>query len=101
MKGSNIYGFFSDWLITSTIPNVASGLLITSERNDTLIITDLSSSVQKKVSRGDLVGDFKYRCEILHILQKHINVFESEHKFINHLAAELIDEICEANRLLF
>ena len=93
--------FSGDWLITDTMPNVTTGLLVTSEGNDALIITDLSSSIQKKVSRSDLVGNNKYRCDILHLLQETINISKGNNKFVNHSAAQLIDEICEANRLLY
>ena len=93
--------FSSKWLVQSTsILEGTNGLLISSEGDDILIISDLSSSTQKKLNRCDLVGDFKYRCDILNILQKTINIHDAENKFIEPSAAKLIDEICEANRLL-
>lgn len=94
--------FSSDWLVlTTTQTNVTNGLLVTSEGSEFLIVKDLSSSVQKKFSRGDLIGDYKYRGEILHILQKAINITECENKFVDQSAAKIIDEICETNRLLY
>ena len=94
--------FSGNWvLLTSTRPNVLNGLLVTSGENNSLIIKNLSSSVQKEFSKSELVGNYKYRSEILHILQKSLEIFEVENKFVDESAAQIIDEICEANRLLY
>ncbi len=94
--------FSSTWEVLSTSPQTTNGVLVTAEGDNILVITDLSSSKQKKVERVDLVSDnFKYRCEILWFLQNAIHIVNAENKFIDPQAARLIDEICEANCLLF
>ena len=72
--------FSSNWKVVSNSHYANDGLLITSEGNHTLIITDLSSSQQTRVERVDLVSDnFKYQCEVLWYLQNVICPFYKAH----------------------
>ena len=94
--------FSGIWNITSSSPDTNTGLFVTTESNDKLVITDLSSLKKQKISRTELVSEnYKYRCEILWFLEDKLQIKCTTNGFVDSQAAKLIDEICEANRLLF
>ena len=91
--------YHGDWLIKDIIPSSCTGLLVSSEGNHTLIITDLASGKQKKFPRKHF-NQMKFCCEILANLQKEIGIPYAKNMYINWTAAVLIDEICYINQLL-
>lgn len=94
--------FSNNWQkINTKTQQPENGILITSYDEHSLVVRDLVSSTQTVINMySDLPTLFKYRCEILAYIENRLRISNDKEKFIDTSAAELIDKICEANRLL-
>ena len=96
--------FSNNWrVITDTSTSENEGILITAHDDQTLVITKLNTSAKTKEFISlypDCPVLFKYRCEIMSYVERIFNISSDTEKLIDVKAAEVIDKICEANRLL-
>lgn len=94
--------FSGNWNIVVNIATITNGIVVNANF-DSFQVANLSSNKTASFSRINFVSaEFKYRCEILSILQKSVDEEKKEKNlYLTPSAADFVDELCEANRLLF
>lgn len=94
--------FAGNWNVVKDLSTIKTGITVHAE-NKTFYVSNLDSGKSIDISMGDFVSDsYKYRNEILYTLLSKVNgVEEKEHLYLDSKACELIDQLCESNRLLY
>lgn len=93
---------FSGWNVVDDLSSIKNGITVHSE-NNTFHVSNLNSGKSVVVSMENFVSDsYKYRSEILYtLLIKVDGLEEKNHLYLDSKSCELIDQICESNRLLY
>lgn len=94
--------FAGNWNVVKDLSSIKTGITVHAE-NNTFYVSNLNLGKSVSISMGDFVFDsYKYRNEILYTLLSKVNgVEKKEHLYLDSKACELIDQLCESNRLLY
>lgn len=94
--------FAGNWNVVEDLSSIKTGITVHAE-NNTFYVSNLDLGKSIDISMGDFVSDsYKYRNEILYTLLSKVNgMDEKEHLYLDSKACDLIDQLCESNRLLY
>ena len=91
-----------NWNVVEDLSSIKTGITVHAE-NNIFYASNLDLGKSIDISMGDFISSYyKYRNEILCTLLSKVNgMDEKEHLYLNSKACELIDKLCESNRLLY
>lgn len=93
--------FSTNWDVVSDCSAIKKGVVLTAN-SDGFQAVNLNTGTRSFVSRGSLISDdYKYRNEILYSILKSVNSLGEKDLTLDEAAAKLVDDLCEANRLLY
>lgn len=94
--------FSGNWNVVDDLSLINTGITVHAE-NNTFFVSNLNLGKSVDISIGNFVSDsYKYRSEILYTLLSKVNgVGEKKNLYLDSKACELIDHLCESNRLLY
>ena len=93
--------FSTNWNVVSDCSTAKSGIILTATHKEFKVI-NLNTGKNFIVPRERLVSaNCKYRNEVLCSILKSADSLDEKELNLDKTAANLVDELCEANRLLY